>query len=149
MSDSFKGDLGKLGELAAKLRGLGEAIPEAAAAVVPKLQSEIDRAAAAGRDPYGRPFEPLKGSTVARVGGHTPLTGLGEPAKVVATMTGVRASVTRRVPRYHQRGRKASAKHGFMPQRPLVPTNENDPLPANWGRALEEVLEETIGKKLR
>lgn len=138
----IRGDFAELKGFAKKLEGLGKAVPKLAKDVAPALQDEINASARAGEDPYGGTLAPRNdgGQAFASVGGMF--------ARVRARGAQIVASVTRRIPRFMNRGRSAGAKGGFMPPRPLIP-DEQGAIPPAWEAILEGASRELGDKVVR
>lgn len=144
---SLTGDFRTLQRTVEQLAAMKDAVPETAKAAASAIQPIIDAHAAAGTGPYGQAWAPLKASTIRVVGSHPPLNGLNRVAKTRARSSGeIIASVTRKVPRFHQVGRKASAKTGFMPARPFIPPNAGA-IPDDWLSAIETSANDAMAKR--
>jgi hypothetical protein len=138
---TLTGDFGELAAFAKKLATLGKAVSATAKAAAPKIAAEIASATAAGSDAFGAAFAPRND------GGAAFASMSGAPAKVSARGTTIFARVTRKIPRFMNRGRSASARGGFMPPRPIVPDESSDVPPA-WVEVLEDSAERAIAERM-
>lgn len=72
------GDFAKLGRLASTLEQLGRLPGRVARRVAPAITAKLQQQFDSGTDPYGKAWEPLKPSTIARKGHDTILVETGE-----------------------------------------------------------------------
>lgn len=138
---SVKGDFAELRAFAEKLKGMKKVVPQLAKEAAPQIEAKINDAARAGLDPYGDGFEPRND------GGAAYASVSGSYARARARGLQLVASVTRKIPRYMNRGRSAEAKGGFMPARLLVPESDAAPVPETWTEVLEETAERLLDDK--
>jgi hypothetical protein len=138
------GDFKGLDDIVKQLEGYADKVPAIAKDASPRVQSVIEANVAAGKDPYGNAFAPLKQ-------GGTPLGTLENPVKVTPRGTSIFARVTRKLPRYLNRGRAGGEKKrgGFMPPRPIVPEGDGAPIPPAWVAELEDAADRAMGEKGR
>lgn len=139
------GDFQELARFRKQLEGFSDAVPRIAREVAPEIQVLIADAVSGGKDPFGGRLEPRQDGGIA----FASLAGtVAGPAKVTASGTSVFARVTRKIPRFMNRGRKSTARHGYMPARPIVPT-EGDAVPPTWVAVLEESAAKVMDVKGR
>ena len=124
----IRGDFAKLAKIGKRLAELEGVVPDTAKAAAAELVPVINAQIASGRGPDGHAWAPKKD-------GGTALEGMTNAVRVKATPTSIVADVTRRVPRYHQRGRSSGSRGGFMPARPFIP-KPSDPIPREWEQAI-------------
>lgn len=129
----IRGDFGKLAGLINGLGKLAGVPSQVAGKVAPKIAGFIKAEFAAGMDPYGRPWKPLKPATLARGRTPPPLDNTGDLKDTVDAkpMQGAGVSVTFGVPYagFHQHGTKR------MVARPILPANG---LPRTWSEAIAQ-----------
>jgi phage gpG-like protein len=123
-----------LASVARSLRALSQVPSQFAKESASSLQEVIEAQFANEQDPYGRPWTPLKPSTVKRKGGDTRI--LRETDRMldslqIKPMSGAGLSITLDPPyaAFHQVGTKD------MPARPILPRAG---LPDTWRRALAD-----------
>lgn len=130
---ALSGDFQGLGQLAGNVGRLARVPARVAAFAAPAIADEIEGEFATGRDPYGRPWAPLKPRTLARGRRPPPLTDTGamRAGVDVRPMRGAGIAITfaDEIPAYfHNRGTR------YMARREILPTGT---FPARWARALE------------
>lgn len=142
---TFRGDIGRVRELAERIGDL-ERVPSRVAERVPgELEAALDAEFAAGVDPYGKPWAPLSPKT-KRSG--TPLDASGRMRAGVhaAPKTDGVAITVPHPGEIHQTG--WSGPRGSGPARPIVP--DRDVLPTEWsailGAATEDEIRKAVGK---
>lgn len=135
------GDLRGMGQLARNIAQLARVPSRAAALAAPGIAREIQHEFDRGVDPYGRPWKPLKPSTLARGRHPPPLTDTREMRDGIAVRplpaAGIAITFARDVPAiFHQRGTR------FMALRAILPTNV---LPKAWGAILAAASRRAFG----
>lgn len=130
----LSGDFAGLGQLARNIERMARIPARAAALAAPAIAREIDAQFTTGHDPYGRPWAPLRPSTIAKGRKPPPLTDTREmrDGATVRPMQGAGIAITfaSEIPAiFHNKGTR------YMARREILPTNV---FPASWERALEQ-----------
>lgn len=130
-------------EFVRALRDLAKVPSRVSAAYAERLRQELDKQFAQGKDPYGRPWAPLKPATLKKGRFPPPLTDSGHMSRNITVLpmqgAGVRLVSTVDYSRYHQEGTDN------MSARPFFPTGV---LPANWRKILDEELQKDLDKTI-
>lgn len=141
----LSGDFAELGQLVRNVGRLARVPAQVARLAAPAIKWELELEFSRGRDPYGRPWAPLRPTTIARGRKPPPLTDTGKMRSglVVAPMQGAGIAITfdDEIPAiFHQRGTR------WMAMRPILPTNT---FPAKWNEALERATLATADNVMR
>ncbi len=140
MANDFK----SLDRLAATLRDLAHIPSQVSTEVSKEISKELTKEYTSGSDPYGKPWAPLKPSTLKKGRHPPPLTDTGRmksgtkavplPGAGVGIVVGAPYGV------YHQTGTKN------MEARPILP---NKGMPAKWREIVKRVAGKAIAGKFR
>lgn len=131
--------LRKMGDLLRIVEMLSDVPARTAAVAAPRLDALVRQQFANGTDPYGRPWAPLKASTIARGRRPPPLTASGRLAAGtgVKVRPGKRAGLAIRIGApygtFHQTGTRYMVARRIAPQFGL---------PKEWRRVLTEASRE-------
>ena len=109
---------------------------EVAKTAAPKLDDLLDEQYEAGVDPYGRPWRPLKSTTLAKGRRPPPLTDtrrLRDGTRAKPGRAGIRLTVAPRYGVFHQYGFRVGRAR-VAPRR-ILPTNG---MPAAWRAVLKD-----------
>lgn len=135
------GDFKGLEQLERNLRKLAEVPSQASKEAADGITIELQKEYTTGSDPYGKPWAPLKPSTLRRGRRPPPLTATGKmrdgtKAKPMAG-GGVQLEVGRPQGVFHQYGTRIMAARRILPQKAL---------PKAWGQILREAASNAINK---
>jgi hypothetical protein len=132
------GDFGELREMTKRLAVNRMVISRAAVMGADFIQPLLNSTVSGGCDAYGRPWAP-------RIADGGTVSVRGQAARVLPTQTTVKATVTRKAPRYLDRGRKGKPgkRGGSMAARPIIP--RGDAIPVAWLVALDEAISQVLG----
>lgn len=141
---ALSGDFAGLGQLARNVERLARVPSRAAALAAPGIAREIAGEFAAGRDPYGRAWAPLRPSTQARGRRPPPLTDTGKMRAGVDVRplpgAGIAITFADEIPAYfHNRGTRK------MVRREILPVSA---FPARWARVLERAGDEAVARTM-
>jgi hypothetical protein len=137
----LSGDFQRLGQLGRNLETLVRVPSRVAGAVAPRIARAIDREFTTGRDPYGRPWAPLRPSTIAKGRKPPPLTHTREMRDGLSVKpmpaAGIAITFAKEIPAiFHQKGTR------YMARREILPTNV---LPREWNQILGEESRRAFG----
>lgn len=93
---TLTGDFSRLARATEALRELPETVPRAEQTIAAGMEADLAQEFAAGTDPYGSPWAPLRPATVAKGRGAPPLTATGRmaaSAQARAERTGVAVTI--------------------------------------------------------
>lgn len=141
----LSGDFKELGQLGLNIERLARVPAQAARLAAPAIKWELELEFSRGRDPYGRPWAPLRPTTLARGRKPPPLTDTGKMRGGIEVKpmrgAGIAIAFDDEIPAiFHQRGTRK------MAMRPILPTNT---FPAKWNDALERATLATADNVLR
>lgn len=131
-------------QFSAALRKLAKVPSQLAPEVAKDIRKQIDKDFNAGRDPYGKPWQPLADSTIAR-GRHAPPltdTRVGRKSIKVFAMQGAGVAITVGTDYMwrHQEGKGPPVRR-FIPIGTLPKTYQ-----AVWQKALDRQVRRALGK---
>jgi hypothetical protein len=139
----FEGDFAKLGLLQANLAKLARVPSQVAGDASEGIRSEIEAEFEGGHDPYGKSWEALAESTIARGRRPPPLTDSGDMAAVDVHPTSGAGIAIEFGPEYsgfHQTGTKN------MPARKPLPEAG---FPTSWSKAIADAATARVEKAMR
>lgn len=142
---TFRGDFRGLGQLGRNVEQLARVPSRVASSSATAIRGRLEEQFTEGKDPYGRPWAPLKPATV-KAGRHNP--PLTDTRKMrdhdldVRPMGGAGIAITfnpNAPALFHQKGTPT------MEARPILPTGT---MPASWNRALEDASTQSVVKAM-
>jgi hypothetical protein len=137
-------DFSKLDKLTATLRDLAHIPSQVSAEVSKELTKELQKEYTSGSDPYGKPWAPLKPSTLAKGRRPPPLTDTGRMKSGTVAFplpgAGVAVVVGAEYGKYHQTGTSK------MEARPILPDKG---MPPKWREIVKRVASKAIAGKFR
>ena len=140
----FSGNARNLINLGNRLRELASVPSQAAKAASEDIADLIEGEFEAGNDPYGKPWAPLKPSTLKRGRRPPPLTDTRQLRESVDVkpMKGAGIQVTLdEVPGvFHQTGTKDMAKRAILP--------DGKKMPEPWTQAIADACDEAVQKQM-
>lgn len=134
-----KGDWAALGAMKQSLRKLADVPSRAAAPAAANITKELQKEYRQGTDPYGRPWAPLKPSTIARGRRNPPLTDRGKMKRSTKAepLPGAGIAIVADFPAIvHQNSTRAT-----LAQRHIFPVGV---LPATWRDAIERAIKKAF-----
>ena len=144
---TFSGDLGAMGQLAARIGDLARLPSRVSARVAEDIDAAIQSEFDGGHDPYGKAWEALAPATLDRGRTPPPLTDSGamRASLVVAPLPRAGVGIQIAHPAApHQTG--WSGPQGTGPARPILPAGV---MPATWNEAIRTACEDEFGRAVR
>lgn len=143
--NGFSGDSRALLNLGARLRELASVPSQAAKTASEDIADLIEKEFEAGNDPYGKPWAPLRPSTLKRGRRPPPLTDtrqLRESVEVKpAKGAGIQITMDEVPGVFHQSGTKNMAKRAILP--------DGQKMPDPWTQAIADATDDAVQKRMR
>lgn len=143
MADGLTGDFRKLALLKANLAKLARVPSQASAEASKDINQLIDREYAEGKDPYGKPWAPLRSATLATGRTPPPLTATGKMRKGTLARPLPSIGIGLQLPSpgiFHQRGTRR------MRARPILPYGG---MPRAWSAAIRTATARALARQLQ